>query len=138
MSSSKKSNILVVDDNPADHALFINAIEESGISAEIKWIKDGETALKLFRKIAEGNSSAQPPDLIFLDINLPRYSGLEILKKIRKMDLTRSIPFIILSSSVLQSEKKEAIDLGCQGFIEKTLNVDEFNQNIFATLKQWL
>jgi len=101
LSSEKKFkivDILLVEDNPADVDLTIEALEKSKFANNLYVISDGEKALSFLRK--EGNFSDKPrPDLILLDLNLPKINGREVLAEIKNDDKLKQIPVVILTTS---------------------------------------
>lgn len=96
------SNVLLVEDNEGDILLAKEAVEELKLSINLNIVKDGEKALAYLRREAEF-TTATHPDLVLLDINIPKISGLDVLKKLKSDPLLKSIPIIMLTTS--SSEK---------------------------------
>src|SRR5438445_1609642 len=96
-------DILIVESNPADARLIAEAFRDAGLTNEVQLIYDGDEALSLLRREG-GYHSSIIPDLILLDLNLPRKSGLEILAEIRNMQGLDHIPVIILSGSATPAD----------------------------------
>lgn len=119
-------DILLIEDNPGDVELTKEALLDSGrINNLLNIIMDGEEALDyLFKRGL--HTSATTPDIILLDLNLPKVDGREILREIKQeSDLSR-IPVIILSSSEAASDIQETYDLHANCFVTKPVNLDEF------------
>ena len=119
-------DILLIEDNPGDVELTKEALLDSGrINNLLNIIMDGEEALDyLFKRGL--HTSATTPDIILLDLNLPKVDGREILRAIKQeSDLSR-IPVIILSSSEAASDIQETYDLHANCFVTKPVNLDEF------------
>ncbi|MCD6320842.1 response regulator, partial [Candidatus Bipolaricaulota bacterium] len=99
MSIEKKLTILVVEDQDFDYMLIersIKALEKSDVKYELHWVRDGEEALDfLFRR--GKYASAPRPNLILLDLNLPKKNGLEVLEEIKKDEKLRKIPVVVLT-----------------------------------------
>ena len=104
--------ILLVEDNPADATLLMELLREKSQALEIEWVTDGSEAME---HIAKDNSQ----DLILLDLSLPRISGYEVLRCIKKSDSWRQIPVIILSTSSNPQDMIDCRSLGACGFLSK-------------------
>ena len=117
-------SILIIEDNQDDVFLTELAIKECNINSEFSVVKNGEAAIELLESFIHKNKSL--PDLIFLDINLPRINGLEVLKNIKSNNITKSIPAIVLTSSDLQSDMKYSYENGADLFIKKPNDINSF------------
>jgi chemotaxis family two-component system response regulator Rcp1 len=117
--------ILLIEDNLADVFLIQEALREHKIRAELEVINDGETAYSYWDRYA-GVSAAPCPDLILLDINLPRRSGLEILERIRDTPLCAKVNVLIVSSSANARDVEEAKRLGIRGYFRKPTHLEAF------------
>jgi CheY-like chemotaxis protein len=116
--------ILVVEDNPSDVYLLRRALDEHGVPHTIDVIRDGEQALKYAERAA---APAEPaPDLIVMDLNLPRYDGIEVLSTWRNVASLQSIPILVLTSSDSPKERQRAEELGVSDFVRKPIMLDEF------------
>jgi chemotaxis family two-component system response regulator Rcp1 len=110
-----------VEDNPADVYLIEEALRTHGVSYEIKWLRDGEQALTL---LSQGGLNS--PDLVLLDLNLPRVDGKEVLARIRQMPEFASTPVAIMTSSDSPQDRREMAQLGADCYIKKPPTLDEF------------
>jgi len=127
MVNKKKNNfkILLVEDNPADVRLTKEAIQKSELVSQLDVVKDGVEAIKFLQKFKK-DSLVDRPDLILLDLNLPKKSGLEVLQEIKEDDDLRRIPVVILTISSNEEDLVKAYNLHANCFINKPLNIKEF------------
>jgi len=115
--------VLVVDDNQGDVWLVHEALDENGITPELFIAADGEEALTLIERIENGRLPC--PHLVILDLNLPKVSGFEVLKRLRSSPRCGKKPIVIFSSSGAQSDRREAERLGAAAYIEKPSNLSD-------------
>ena len=132
--------ILLVEDNPDDEALTFRAFQKNNITNKIDVARDGEEALDYF--FAEGGmaerDSSEHPQVILLDLNLPKVSGLEVLKKIRGDERTRRIPVVVLRSSAEESDIMNCYDMGASSYIQKPVDFKKFIEVIGNMGLYWL
>lgn len=129
--------VLLVEDNPADARLAREAFAEAKVPSELHVATDGSQALAYLRK--EGRfADAQRPDLILLDLNLPRTSGREVLATIKADPELHRIPVIVLSTSASDGDITAAYDLHANSYLTKPLDLDEFIAVIQQALEYWL
>jgi CheY-like chemotaxis protein len=114
--------ILLAEDNPADVYLIREALKEHHIECNIVALADGREVLNAL--FPDGD--AWVPDLIILDLNLPRHDGSEILAKIRSSEAGSRVPVVILTSSDSPRDREAAIALGASAYVSKPSNLDEF------------
>ncbi|MFN8298436.1 MAG: response regulator [Chitinophagales bacterium] len=112
MSANK--TIMIVDDDPDDRMIFEEALADASPGSVCLSAPGGEEALQLLRE-----RTGNPPDYIFLDLNMPRVSGKQCLAEIRKMDYLRNVPVIIYSTSSLTDDVRETQQLGANHFLSK-------------------
>lgn len=120
--------ILLVDDNPDDEALTVHAFEQQGVANRIVVARDGVEALDyLFGRGAHaGRDLAQMPAVVLLDLKLPRIHGLEVLRQVRADPRTRYQPIVVLTSSDEEQDLVESYRLGCNSYVRKPVDFDDF------------
>lgn len=121
----KKAHLLLVEDNEGDILLTQEALEERNIIREISVVKDGKEAILFLLKEGKYNQ-VKTPDIIFLDINLPKKSGHEVLDFIKNHDELKQIPVIMLTTSSSDSDIRKAYKSHANCFITKPVEVDDF------------
>ncbi|NET01148.1 MAG: response regulator [Sphaerospermopsis sp. SIO1G2] len=127
--------LLIIEDNPDDLELALLALEETGLEDKIIIARDGIEAIDYL--FAE--SRIQPlPDLVLLDLQLPRISGLEVLKKIRNNTRTRLLPIVILTTSNEEIDRLKGYDLGCNSYVQKPVDYEQFLHIIQQMTQYWL
>lgn len=134
----KEREVWLIEDNEGDILLVSEAFEQSPVSARLTVIKTGNSAIdQLYLRLKE-HSTHSPPDLIFLDINLPKMNGIEVLGLIKSHAGLQSIPVIILttSSSPLDMERAYGNNANC--FVTKAFDASEFIHTIQRILAFWL
>lgn len=129
--------ILFVEDNPADVRLFRQALRDTGARHQITVVDDGEDAADLLFQRGQ-YAGARRPDLILLDLNLPKKSGLEVLREIKIHPHLKRIPVIILTSSASHSDINTAYEMGANMYLLKPSNLDEVEQLMDIVATAWL
>lgn len=117
--------ILMVEDNPGDARLAVEALKESKVSNRLNVVEDGVEALAYLRRQGD-YSDRQRPDVVFLDLNLPRKSGHEVLAEIKEDESLRQIPVVILSSSEAEKDIFKSYDLHANCFVTKPVDLEQF------------
>jgi two-component system, chemotaxis family, response regulator Rcp1 len=117
--------VLLVEDNPGDVRLIQETFKENRILTELNVMSDGEEAINYLKKIGKYKNESNP-DLILLDLNLPKLDGREILAEIKDEDNLRRIPVIVLTSSSAESDVYKSYDLNANCFISKPVDLDSF------------
>ena len=132
--------ILLVEDNPDDELLTLRALKKSGVKNEVVVAHDGVEALDyLFASGPHsGRDPAVMPQLILLDLKLPRVDGLEVLRRLRSDERTRRLPVVILTSSREQRDMLEGYDLGANSYVRKPVNFEQFVKTIELLRSYWL
>lgn len=115
-------NILLIEDNIGDVILIQQALEESEFLINLNTVHNGEIAMTYLNQFEE----ILPPDLILLDINLPRKDGFQVLEKIKRNNNLKEVPVIIVTSSSDSEDKLTAESLGARGFLTKPANYKEY------------
>lgn len=129
--------ILLVEDDPDHEALTIRALKKSNIANNIKVARDGEEAIAMLFGTAE-DSLPFLPQVILLDLKLPKIEGLEVLRRIRESDQTRMLPVVILTSSDEESDLVRSYKLGVNSYIRKPVNFDDFAEATRQLGMYWL
>ncbi len=137
-----RKKILIVEDNP-DHANLITEImlerDSEECEKEVLLMKDGQEAMDFLKKDIDGyNDVKSQIDLVILDIDLPKVSGLEVLKFIRNRPWYNSVPVIILSSNYDRNIIAEAYENGADSYIVKPISYEVFAGNLMAMEDRWL
>ncbi|MDZ7737582.1 MAG: response regulator [Bacteroidales bacterium] len=121
----KSIDILLAEDNPGDADLAIEALEESKMKNRLFTVSDGQEALDFLYK--KGKYQDMPrPDLILLDLNMPRVDGREVLKIVKEDKDLRSIPIVILTTSKAEEDIIKSYNLHANCYISKPLDLDKF------------
>ena len=128
----KPSNILLIEDNPGDIELVRTGLEQIRLSDSLTVISDGQAALDRF------DQDIPPPDLILLDINLPKVSGLEVLKRIRATPTTKAIPVVILTSSEAEEDIVRSYSEKANCCVSKPGDFDKFMEVMQTIEDFWL
>ena len=133
----KPAHILLVEDNEGDILLTLDAFEESKFKTQVSVARNGQEALDFLKKQGE-YSEAQKPDLILLDINIPIFSGHEVLEEIKQDENLRRIPVIMLTTSSNQKDIEKAYSNYCNSYISKPLEMEEFMKAVLKIEEFWL
>ena len=128
--------ILLVEDNPGDVRLVREALREGGWRSDLHVANIGSVALAFLRREA-GYEDAVRPDLILLDLNLPRMSGRELLREVKGDPRLRSIPVVVLTSSEIEQDIAGAYDLHANCFVTKPVDLDRFIAVVRAIEEFW-
>ncbi len=130
-------DILLVEDNPGDARLAKEALKESKIHNNLYIVLDGEEALQFLRKEGEF-SGAVTPDLILLDLNLPKIDGREVLDTVKRDENLKMIPVVILTTSRAEEDIIKSYKLHANCFISKPLDLDQFMKVVRSIEDFWL
>jgi len=128
-------DILLVEDNPADVRLTQEAFKDTRVTNRLHVARDGVEALGMLR---DATGAVPRPDLILLDLNLPRKDGREVLQDIKQDEALRHIPVVVLSTSHSEHDVARSYRLGANAFVTKPVDVDRFFQVIRALEQFWL
>lgn len=132
--------ILLVEDNPAHAELVMRSFENHRVANTIIHLSDGEAALDyLFRRGEYADKSASPrPQVILLDLRLPRIDGLDVLKEVKSSDELRSIPVVILTTSEAERDAARAYEQHANSFVVKPLDFKQFTNLMKELGFYWL
>lgn len=134
---NRPAEILLIEDNPGDVELIREALQSGKLLNHISLAVDGEDAMAFLNR--ESRYAAAPrPDLIMLDLNLPKKNGFEVLKEIRGNPRLSWVPVIILTSSQADRDILKSYDLHANCFVSKPVDVDEFLNVVRSTGEFWL
>lgn len=140
MNNLQESEILIVEDNPTDAELTLRALRKHRLVNVIHMVEDGEEALDFVfcrGKYAE-NKSLKPLKVIFLDLKLPKISGLEVLAELKSNPATKALPVVVISSSREDPDIKAAYELGANSYVVKPVNFEDFLQAMSHTGLYWM
>lgn len=127
---------LLVEDDDAHAELVLLAMAENQISNPVDHVRDGEAALAFVRR--EGiYADRPPPDIILLDLNLPKIDGHEVLRQLKADEKLRSIPVVIMTTSASEADKVKAYHHYTNGYLVKPVDFDQFHQMIKALHLYW-
>jgi two-component system response regulator len=123
-----EKSILLVEDNPDDEALTLRAFRKNNIKNDVVVARDGAEALDyLFGTGAHaGRDPADMPQVVLLDLKLPKIDGMEVLRRIRADERTHLLPVVILTSSKEEQDLVNGYRLGCNSYVRKPVNFDQF------------
>ena len=132
----KLADILLVEDNPGDVRLAYEALKECKFLNKLYWVEDGMEAMAFLRQ--EGKYSDVPrPDLVLLDLNLPRKDGREVLAEIKTDETLKRIPVVILTVSRAEDDILKSYNLHANCYISKPFEVEQFMQVIKSIESFW-
>jgi len=129
--------ILIIEDNPGDVRLTREALKGFKLANSLSVAEDGVKALKFLRREGEFKDAPRP-DIILLDLNLPKKRGLEVLKEIKHDEKFRSIPVVVLTSSSAEQDIKEAYSSYANSYITKPIDFEEFFHVMASIEDFWL
>ena len=128
-----EKTILLVEDNPDHAALTRRAFKKSNVANPVVVAEDGQAALDLLLP-----PDAKLPMLILLDLKLPKVDGLEVLRRLRDNRRTRRVPVVILTSSSEETDRAMGYDLGCNSYIRKPVDFEQFAHALNQLGLYWL
>ena len=137
LAARRPARVLLVEDNEADVRLTREALREAGENVRLSAVGDGEQALLYLRR-QEGYANVPRPDLVLLDLNLPRKNGLEVLDELRADPALAQLPVIVLTSSAARPDVEAAYACGADAFVVKPHELDAFMDLIGAIRTFWL
>ena len=126
--------ILLVEDNPDDVAIALRAFARSDVASRLSVARDGQEVLDL---LLDGKSLPSRPDLILLDVNLPKVNGLDVLAKIRASDEFAMMPVVILTASGREEDIVRSYRLGANSYIQKPVVFERFTRTLEVLGQYW-
>lgn len=137
IKAQKTINILICEDNLGDVYIIKNILQNSTSNYDLHHVDNGESALNYLQKTKEDNDVSRP-DLILLDLNLPKKHGFEVLQEIKTDPDFKTIPVIVLTSSKSRQDVLKSYELFGSCFVTKPFDFDEFSNAMQAIEKFWL
>ncbi len=133
-------HILLVEDNPDDEALTLRALKRNNIRNEVLVVRDGAAALDYMfgRGEFQGRDLNNIPQVILLDLKLPKVDGLEVLRQLRANPRTKRAPVVILTSSKEESDLLEGYNLGANSYVRKPVDFTQFMEAVRQLGLYWL
>jgi two-component system response regulator len=132
--------ILLVEDNSDDVEITLRAFRKSNVLSEIVVVRDGVEALDYMFAAGTyaGRKTDPPPDVILLDLKLPKVGGLEVLRRLRGEERTRRVPVVVLTSSNEEKDIQSSYDLGANSFVRKPVDFTQFMEVARQLGQYWL
>jgi two-component system response regulator len=132
--------ILVVEDNPRDEALTLRALKKSNVVNDVVVVRDGVEALDYLFGTGtyEGRDISVLPQMVLLDLKLPKVDGLEVLRKLRDDERTRRLPVVIFTSSSEEEDIVKSYNLGANSYVRKPVEFDQFLEATKSLGIYWL
>jgi two-component system response regulator len=124
--------LLIVDDDPNDVEMTKRVLQKSGLEVSVTATASGEAALEFLR------NEEDLPSVILLDLKMPGMGGLEALRRIRADERLKTLTVIVVTTSLLESDRNEALAAGADGFVQKAFDLDRFGMDIKAVLERRL
>lgn len=136
----KDKIILLVEDNPDDEELAMRALKKNNICNEICVVRDGAAALDYLFGTGQfaGRDISDRPEVILLDLKLPKVGGLEVLQRLRSDERTRLLPVVILTSSKEEQDLISGYSLGANSYVRKPVDFDQFVEAVRQLGLYWL
>jgi len=129
--------ILLVEDNPGDHRLTKEALHEGKVYNNLHWVQDGVEALDFLKRRGR-HAGAPRPDIILLDLNLPKKDGRQVLSEIKQDQDLRSIPVVILTTSAAEEDVLRSYDLHANCYVTKPVDLEKFIVVVQSIDRFWL
>jgi CheY-like chemotaxis protein len=135
--NTRPIEILLVEDNPGDARLAQEAMKDAKVKNNLHWVEDGVQALSFLRNEKE-YEQAPRPDVVLLDLNLPKKDGREVLSEIKSDDQLKNIPVVILTVSSDEADILKSYNLHANCYITKPLDLDSFIEVVKSIESFWL
>jgi len=132
--------ILLVEDNPDDEMLAIRALKKTEIESRVVVARDGEEALDYLFGTGkyDGRDIKEQPHVVFLDLQLPKLNGIQVLQRLRADENTKALPVVLLTSSDEQCDIIDCYKSGANSYIHKPVDFSEFTSQVRALGEYWL
>lgn len=140
MSPARTNTIVLVEDNPDDLELTVRALKQHHVANEVLIMRDGAEVLEYIKRLTVQAAQGQPvlPQVMLLDLKLPKVDGLEVLAMIRGTPATRLMPVVVLTSSKEERDLIESYNLGANSYIRKPVDFVQFSEAIRQLGLYWM
>ncbi len=140
MRQRERVSILLVEDSPADAELARACLRNSRIANDVTWMRDGQAALDyiLRNSLPNGTKPPDPPDLILLDLNMPKIGGMQLVRRLKANAATKNIPIVVMTSSKEDQDIIDSYNLGTNGYIVKPVDFASFVEVTRQIGFEWL
>lgn len=134
------NTVLLVEDNPDDEALTLRALHKYNLANDIVVVRDGQEALDyLFAEGQyDGRNREELPQVVLLDLNLPKVDGLEVLRRVAADPIVRRVPVVVLTSSDEEQDLVRSYDLGANSYVRKPVDFEQFLETARQLGMYWL
>jgi len=136
--TSKPFRILIADDDFEDYLLIKNTFESKELNVHLSHVEDGQYLIDILKAQGKYNKFGELPNLILLDLNMPRKNGFEVLKEIKENENLKKIPIIIFTTSQTVRDIDKAYELGANCYIPKPQTVEEWSEVIDIIGRFWM
>jgi CheY-like chemotaxis protein len=136
--SAKPFRILIADDDFEDFLLIKNTFEANQLNVHLSHVEDGQYLIDILKAQGKYNKFGELPNLILLDLNMPRKNGFDVLKEIKENDQLKKIPIIIFTTSKTTRDIDKAYELGANCYISKPQTVEEWTEIIQVLGRFWI
>ncbi len=135
-----RNYLLLVEDNPTDEALTLRALRRQDVPVQIDVVRDGQEALDFL--FCEGDYTARAgcelPQVVLLDLKLPKLSGHDVLRALRANERTHTLPVVVMTSSSQERDIRESYDLGANSYVCKPVESDTFTRVVQQLGLYWM
>jgi len=139
METFEQVEILLVEDNPLDAELTMRALKNGGLANRLLWVKDGQQALDyLFRHGEYASRDDTIPRLVLLDLKMPKVDGIEVLRRLKANEETRTVPVVVMTSSNEERDVVESYRLGVNSYIVEPVQFESFLETVAKIGLYWL
>jgi two-component system response regulator len=140
MTPGDHVEILLVEDNPADAEMTLRALRRNNLANKVHWVKDGAQALEFMFRDGEyaGRDRSSAPKLVLLDIKMPKVDGIEVLRRLKAREETRSVPVVVMTSSNEERDVVESYRLGVNSYIVKPVQFETFLETVAKIGLYWV
>ena len=137
VEQNRPVEILLVEDNPGDERLTREALKEGKVYSNLYWVKDGVEAMDFLRRKGR-HAGAVRPDIVLLDLNLPKKDGREVLEEIKTDDDLKRIPVVVLTTSKAEEDVLRTYNLHANCYVTKPVDLEKFIVVVKSIDRFWL